>query len=189
MAAPKIAYAILLLFIAMVSCGMAQSTELRIVPVYFERPLLPFEVQLFCTERYVQRACLRDATQLHLALARYPVELLGEWSFVLLPAKDWQATITALGHREDTPAFSILDAHVTVLESSLFAPSPARRKQLFEKFGRSGEALLELAITHEIVHGVCMDKDERRVEADRERLRQSKRLECTRILAETAQSK
>jgi hypothetical protein len=173
-------------FAITVSPAIAQSIKLRILPVYFGRSCLPQDVQLFCTENYSHHPCLKDATTLNRALCSYPLDLLGGWSFVLVPASDWQDTLHALGKRTDTPAFSILDARVTVLESSLFTATPDRQRELLEEFGVSGQALLELAISHEIVHGVCMEKNERRVEADRKNLREGKRLDCTRALAEAA---
>jgi hypothetical protein len=188
MSLPRKMWASLLFGVAIAS-GMAQTTKLRIVPVKFGKSLLPAEVQMFCTENYPRAFCLRDAATLHRALARYPSPLLGEWSFVLVPASDWKDLLGALGRHEDTPAFTILDAHATMLESSLFTATPDRQKELLEEFGLSGAALLELAVSHELVHGVCMEKDERRIESERENMREGKRLECGRILAEAAHAK
>jgi hypothetical protein len=60
------------------------------------------------------------------ALAPYPLEQLGSWSFVLVPADDWKALLQRLGGDPVSPAFSMLDQRMTVLDSSLFVASAGR---------------------------------------------------------------
>jgi hypothetical protein len=56
-----------------------------------------------------------------------------------------------------TLVFSILDQRVTLLDSSLFSASAPRNKELLERFGLIGAALVDLAVTHEMGHGICQD--------------------------------
>ena len=138
MTSPRETYVLFaLVFAISVAPAMAQSIKLRILPLNFGTSCLPQDLQLFCTENYSHQSCLKDATALHRALCGYPIDLLGGWSFVLVPASDWQDTLHALSSHADTPAFSVLDARVTVLESSLFASTPDRQKELLEEFGVS----------------------------------------------------
>ena len=97
-------------------------------------------------------------------MAPYPLTQLGTWSFVLVPADGWKALVGRQGGDPVSPAFSILDQRVTLLDSSLFSASAPRNKELLERFGLIGAALVDLAVTHEMGHGICQDKDERRAD-------------------------
>jgi hypothetical protein len=78
-----------------------------------------------------------------------------------------------------SPAFSIIDQHITVLESSLLASTPLRDKSLLRTFGVIGGALLHLAVTHELGHAICQDQDQRRADDHGRELRQKNTVECT----------
>jgi hypothetical protein len=53
-------------------------------------------------------------------LQRYPTERMGQLTFVLAGSARWKQTIKELGGDIESPAFSELDARVTVLEEELF---------------------------------------------------------------------
>jgi hypothetical protein len=79
-----------------------------------------------------------------------------------------------------SPAFSNLDQHIIVLESSLITASPIRDKKLLQTFGVVGSALLDLAVTHELGHSICHEEDERRADYYARELRQTKTVDCTK---------
>jgi hypothetical protein len=100
---------------------------------------------------------VKDASALRQALAPYPIQLLGPWSFVLVPADDWKALVRGQGGDLVSPAFSMLDQRVTMLDGSLFIASAGRSKELLQRFYMIGPALVDLAVTHEMGHGICYD--------------------------------
>lgn len=151
----------------------SQTISLRVRPI-----TLAGNYQFLCTEQYDRQDCTRHIATLNRELAKYREHVLGPWQFVLIPETDWAAVVRGLHHDPGTPAFTILDARVTVLESSLFAPSYDRRNQLLEQFGLSGEPLLDLAITHEMAHGLCMERDERRADEFGRRIRAAQPISC-----------
>jgi len=158
---------------------VAQTQNLRIVPVHLEPTVpIPKTIHFWCTQDYNQQQCVQDAKTLRQALAPYPLARLGTWSFVLVPADDWQALSRGLGRDPVSPAFSLLEQRVTLLNRSLFFVSYARNKELMERFGLIGVALLDLAVTHEMGHGICQEKDERRADDYGKELRDGRVPDC-----------
>jgi len=47
-------------------------------------------------------------------------------------------------------------------------------------FGLLGNALLDLAVTHELGHAICHDQDERRADDYGRELRQKKTVDCAK---------
>ena len=159
----------------------AQTQNLRIVPVHLEPTVpMPKTIQFWCTQDYNQQQCVEDAKTLRQALAPYPLTRLGTWSFVLVPAGDWQALSRGLGRDPVSPAFSVAEQRVTVLDRSLFFVSYARNKELLERFGLAGAALLDLAVTHEMGHVICQERDEGRADAYGKELRDGKVPDCSK---------
>ena len=143
----------------------AQTQNLRIVPVQLDTTVpMPKTIQFLCTQDYNHQQCVEDAKTLRQALAPYPLARLGAWSFVLVPADDWKALVRSQGGDPVSPAFSILGQRVTILDRSLFVATASRNKELLQRFGMIETALLDLAVTHEMGHGICQDKDERRAD-------------------------
>jgi hypothetical protein len=158
---------------------VAQTQTLRIVPVHLDATVaFPKTIGFFCTQDYRQQACLRDAVTLRLALVPYPLEHLGIWSFVLVPADDWKALLGSLGGDPVSPAFSIVEQRTTVMDSSLFLPSPIRGEEFLRLFGKIGTALLNLAVTHELGHAICQDTNERHADDFGRGLREKKPVAC-----------
>jgi hypothetical protein len=99
---------------------------------------------------------------------------------VLVPADDWKTLVGSQGGDSVSPAFSKLEQRVTLLDSSLFSPSASRNKELMQRFSLMGSALVELAITHEMGHGICQEKDERRADDYGRELRDGKIPDCSK---------
>jgi hypothetical protein len=168
----------LLISVLFTACT-AQTQTLRVVPVHLDATgLIPKTIQFLCTQDYDQQACVNDSLVLRHALAPYPLERLGTWSFVLVPADDWRALVRGLRGNPVSPAFSIIEQGTTVVEGSLFSATPSRNKELLLMFGVIGDALLDLAVTHELGHAICYDQDERRADDYGRRLREKKPVAC-----------
>jgi len=169
-----------LLIATLLAACAAQTQSVRAIPVHQDAiASIPKTIQFFCTNDYDSPACLKDSVALRHALAPYPVERLGTWSFLLVPADDWRTLVLGLHGNPVSPAFSIIDQHMTVLESSLFTATPIRDKSLLRTFGVIGGDLLDLAVTHELGHAICQDRDQRRADEYGRELRHTKMVNCT----------
>jgi len=127
----------------------AQTRNLKMIAVRFSaNGSTPNSIQFLCAQKYDRAKCVKDATALRQAIAPYALQLVGAWSFVLVPAEDWKALLRGQGGDPVSPAFSMLDQRVTLLDESLFVASATRNKELVQRFGVMGPALVDLAITH-----------------------------------------
>jgi hypothetical protein len=159
----------------------AQTQTLRVVPVHPEGTGQTTEsVQFFCTQDYNRDECLQHALELRRALLAYPLDRLGMWSFVLVPSYKWKDLVRAVGGSTDSPALTIFEQRTTVMESSLFSATATRSAELLHVFGVTGEALLELAVNHELGHCVCHKQDERKADDYGRALRKGKIPDCGR---------
>jgi hypothetical protein len=173
----KLSFLIAVLFAA---CA-AQTQTLRVVPVHPEGTGQTTEsVQFFCTQDYNRDECLQHALELRRALMTYPLQRLGMWSFVLVPSYKWKDLVHALGGSTHSPAFTIFEQRTTVMESSLFSATATRSAEFLQVFGVTGEALLELAVNHELGHCVCPDQDERKADDYGRELRKGEIPDCGR---------
>jgi hypothetical protein len=162
------------------SACAAQTQTLKLVTVHFAaNGSTPNAVQFLCSQKYDRAECVKDATALRQAIARYPVQLLGSWTFVLVPADDWKALVRGQGGDPVSPAFSMLDQRMTLLDGSLFVASASRNKELLQRFDMIGATLLDLAVTHEMGHGICEEKNERKADDYGRELREGKAPDCS----------
>ncbi len=169
-----------LLAVLFAACA-AQTQNLQIISVRFpENGVTPKAVQFLCSQKYDRAECVKDATALRLAMSPYPTQLLGMWSFVLISAEDWKSLVERVGGDPASPAFSMLDQRMTLLDGSLWVGSATRNKELLERFGKLGPALVDLAVTHEMGHGACQEKDERRADDYGKDLRDGKVPDCSK---------
>jgi hypothetical protein len=158
----------------------AQTQTMELVTVRFAaNGSTPNAVQFLCSQKYDKAECLKDATVLRQAIATYPLQLMGAWSFVLVPADDWKALVRGQGGDPVSPAFSMLDQRMTLLDASLFVGSATRNKELLQRFDIIGAGLLDLAVTHEMGHGICQEKNERRADDYGRQLREGKTPDCS----------
>jgi hypothetical protein len=173
----KASFLIVVLFAA---CA-AQTQTLRVVPIHLEgTDPTAKSVQFFCTQDYNRDECLQHALELRRVLMTYPLDRLGKWSFALVPSYKWKDLVRALGGSSHSPAFTIFEQRTTVMESSLFSATATRSAEFLEVFGVTGEALLELAVNHELGHCVCHDQDERKADDYGRELREGKTPDCGR---------
>src|SRR5262249_22569313 len=78
----------------------------------------------------------------------------------------------------DSPAFSVLERRTTVFEQALFSPRVSRRAELLRLYGSTGNALLELAVSHELGHALCGDTSEKHTDEYGRQLRAGKVPAC-----------
>ena len=168
-----------LLLSVLFAASAGQTQNLKMITVRFPaNGPTPNTIQFLCSEKYDRAECVREANALRQAMAPYPTQLLGAWSFVLVPADDWKSLVRGQGGDPVSPAFSMLDQKVTLLDASLFVGSANRNKELMQRFSLMGPALVDLAITHEMGHGICQEKNERKADDYGKELRDGKIPEC-----------
>lgn len=169
-----------LIAILLATCT-AHSQTLRVVPVHLDATVpIPKRIQFFCTQDYNRQACLNDSVALRASLSRYPLDRIGTWSYVLVPADTWKALVGSLGGNPVSPAFSIIEQRMTVIDHSLFFANVDRSEELLQLFGVMGAPMLDLAITHELGHAICQDKDERHADDYGRGLRDRKPVGCAK---------
>lgn len=141
----------------------AQMASIKISPVHpaGSHSALSSSVSFFCTTGYDPKQCLASATALANVLEKYPTVRLGQWGFVLGDSKHWKQTLKALGADHESLAFSELGARVTVLEDILFENSNSQKILIAQKFGLPVGAFLDFAVTHELGHAICAERNEK----------------------------
>jgi len=124
-------------------------------------------------------------------LAPYPLRLLGEWSFYLVLAPDWKPLALSHGGPAVSPAFSLLLGRATVMYRSLFAGSADRNIELEKWSGIPvGPTLVDVAVTHELGHSLCQEKNERLANKYGKELREGKLPACAEVSrAESSQAR
>ena len=124
----------ILIAVLFAACA-AQTQTLKMITVHFPaNGQTPNTIQFLCSQTYDRAECVKDASALRQATSTYPTQLLGTWSFVLVPADDWKNLVQRLGGDPVSPAFSMLDQRLTLLDGSLFVGSAGRNKELLERF-------------------------------------------------------
>jgi hypothetical protein len=145
-----------------VSSLNAQTTSIRILPIELpNRPAsISHTVSFSCTTDYDPSQCLASAALLAKVLERYPTERMGQWTFVLAGSARWRQTVKELGGDPETPTFSELSARVTVLKDELFETADSRQAMLAQRFGLPPGSILDYAVTHEMGHAICGEREE-----------------------------
>ena len=118
-----------------------------------------------CNVGYTPSECQVATTVLRKALAPYPVDALGEWTWVLVRTVDWKQILSDRMVDTNHPAFSYLPKRETFLDGALVVRSSIRGVELSAIWHMPIEDLLDLAIRHELAHALCNDRDE--TKADR----------------------
>ena len=170
-----------LLIAVLFAASAAQTQTLKMISVHFPaNGQTPNAIQFLCSQTYNRAECVKDATALRQAILAYPTRLLGTWTFVLVPADDWKTLVRGQGGDSVSPALSMLDQRLTLLDGSLFVASASRNKELLQRFGKLGAALVDLAVTHEMGHGICQETDERRADDYGNELRGGMTPDCSK---------
>lgn len=173
--------AIWLLTILFLACGTAHGQSLRVLPVQVPGDRgFPAAIQFYCTEKYSRNACQNDIFILRQTLGHYPLEGLGRWCFVLASVEEWDAAINQLHLPPESPAFSSLNANLTVIAQTVFSGPIDRRAELMKRFRAPLAELLNIAISHELGHVLCRELDEGKAEIYGQEVRRGKYPTCGR---------
>jgi hypothetical protein len=148
-----------------VTSTSAKAQTIRVFPIQVRMDdCFPKTIELFCSQNYDQRKCKMHTATLLRELRRYPVEKLGQWSFVLASTEEWRDMVRSLAGKPGSPAFTIVERRTTVFEEALFSAPADRRADLIRMFNTSGDDLLGLAVSHELGHAICAETDEHRAD-------------------------
>ena len=120
---------------------------------------------LVCNIGYTPQQCAADMTELRKVLAKYPVDALGEWTWVLVRSEDWKRILVDRGFDPNNPAFSYLPRRETFFDGSLVVKASSRGVELSGQWHVPIEDLLDLAVRHELAHALCNEPNE--TKADR----------------------
>jgi hypothetical protein len=141
-----------------------------------------------CNVGYTSRECQAAATVLRSALARYPVDALGEWTWVLVRTEDWKQLLSQRRFNSNNPAFSYLPKRETFLDGALVASASTRGTELSAIWHMPIEDLLDLAIRHELAHALCNEHDETKTDRAAIALKNGTPLSCRVIEHASAQN-
>jgi hypothetical protein len=132
-----------------------------------------------CNGGYTQKECHEQVGVLRKALERYPVTQLGDWTWILVRSEDWKALVRPRGLDPDSPAFTYSPKHETFVEEALVTQVAVRNRELLLKWNMNLDALLDVAIRHEMGHALCNDPSERSADRVADMLEQGKTIQCS----------
>jgi hypothetical protein len=134
--------------------------------------------QLSCSSRYERQECQEHLTRLKTVLSKYPIQKLGNWTWVLVSSEEWNPLIRRLHLDARSIAFSTLKQRTIVLEQTLFLLHGPRAKALADNLEVPVDQLVSMAVSHELGHILCRNSSEAVAEQAAEQLRQGKRIDC-----------
>jgi len=140
-----------------------------------------------CNIGYTSQECAVDMAVLRRALAKYPVEALGEWTWVLVRSEDWKRVLLDRGFDPNNPALSYLPARETFLDGALVAKVSSRGVKLSELWHMSVEDLLDLAVRHELGHALCGERNEAKANRVAKMLKDGNSPSCETHLGQRAE--
>ena len=131
-----------------------------------------------CNTGYSLQRCHEQVAVLWAVLNKYRAYQPEQWTWVLVRSEDWKPIHLARSMDPDSPAFTFLEKRETFIEEALLAVMVQRRVELLNKWGLPFDQLLELAVTHELGHAFCNERDEGPADHFGEALRQGKPAVC-----------
>jgi hypothetical protein len=181
----------LLIAVLFAACA-AQTQTLRAVPAHLDetdqasaKKKAPMQ-HFVCNTGYTPQECQAATAVLRKALARYPVEALGEWRWVLVRTEDLKQILSVRGFDTNHPAFSYLPKRETFLDGALVVRASIRSVELSAIWHMPIEDLLDLAVRHELAHALCNDRDETKADRAAIALKNGKPSSCRVIEQESA---
>jgi len=131
-----------------------------------------------CNVGYTPSECQVATTVLRKALARYPVDALGEWTWVLVRTEDWKQILSERKFDSNHSAFSVLPKRATFFDGALVIKISIRGVELSAIWHMPIEDLFDLAIRHELAHALCNDPDETKADRAAMALKDATPLSC-----------
>jgi hypothetical protein len=136
------------------------------------------EFRFACHTGYTQAECDAQVKQLRRVLATFELTPLDEWTWILVKSEDWAPILRRVGRDPDSPAFTLLENRQTFLDAALFDRRPDRARTLLDKWRLPLDEILPFAVTHELGHALCRERDEQRTNRYAADLRATGRTEC-----------
>jgi hypothetical protein len=151
---------------------------------------IPPAQHFVCNTGYTMAHCGIAMDALRKVLAKYPVDALGEWTWVLVRPEDWRGILLDRGFNPDhSPAFTILSKRETFFEGALLTKVSFRAVQLRHLWRMPIENLLDLAVRHELAHALCNERDEGKTDRAAIALKDGKPLSCqAKLVAKNARN-
>ena len=137
--------------------------------------------RFLCAKPYSIAECDRQVVILQAALRRYPIEKLGQWTWVLVRSEDWKPILARVQMDPNSPAFSILERRQTFFEEALLVAKPERQLELLKKWHIPFDKFLDFAVSHELGHAFCGESDEIKAERSGQRLRKGEGHLCGKL--------
>ena len=131
-----------------------------------------------CNTGYSAKQCHEQMSVLRPLLDKYGAGRLGDWTWVLVKSDDWKELQRQHRMDPDSPAFTVLDRRETFFEEALVSPVTTRRVELVRQWSLGMDDLLNLAVTHELGHALCKEKNEKKADAYGEELRKGQLVQC-----------
>lgn len=138
-----------------------------------------------CNIGYTKQECQAATAVLKNVVERYPVDALGQWTWVLVRTADWKYVLPAKGINMNDPAFSNLTKRISFLDGSLVDRVSIRGLELRMIWHMPIEDLLDLTIRHELAHALCNDRDESRTNRAAIALKDGTPLSCGAALSDS----
>ena len=132
----------------------------------------------YCNTGFDQHVCQQHVAKLKEVLRHYPADAPEGWRWVIVRSEDWQRLLVSLGLDRRATAFSALGLRSTFLEEALFVYSPTRAAELVRDFHAPFDQLLAIAVSHELGHAICHERNEAAASRIAEQLRTGKHPEC-----------
>ena len=137
-----------------------------------------FPQHFVCNTGYSAQQCHEQMSVLRPLLDKYGADRLGDWTWVLVKSDDWKTLQRQHRMDPDSPAFTVLDRRETFFEEALVSPVTTRRVELVRQWSLGMGDLLNLAVTHELGHALCKEKNEKKADAYGEELRKGQPVQC-----------
>lgn len=134
--------------------------------------------QFVCNVGYSIQQCHEQMSVLRSLLAKYGANRLGDWTWVLVKSEDWKSLLQLHGMDPNSPSFSFLSRRQTFFDEAMVAPVPGRSAELIREWSRSLDGLRDLAVTHELGHALCNERNERKADAYGQLLREGHTVIC-----------
>src|SRR5215470_6337485 len=131
-----------------------------------------------CYVGYTPQQCAVDIAELRKVLTKYPVDALGEWTWVLVRTEDWKRILLDRGLDANGPAFSYLTKHQTFFDGALVKKVSSRGFALRALWHMPIEDLLDFAVRHELGHALCNQREEAKANSAALALKEGKALAC-----------
>jgi hypothetical protein len=131
-----------------------------------------------CDLGYSKRECYEQMSRLRPLLVKYGADRLSGWTWVLVKSENWKPLQQKHGMDPNSPAFSFLSRRQTFFEEAMVTPVPGRSAELIKDWSRGIDGLLDLAVTHELGHVICNERNERKADAYGQLLHEGQTVVC-----------